>query len=49
MGHQMKPETLKLIEKLIYTIEYQVEKNNLKEPTDLLNMLKILQIQAKVR
>lgn len=45
----MKPETYKLIEKLIYTIEFQVEKGNLKEPTELLNMLKILQIQAMVR
>lgn len=49
--------TLSLIERLIYSIEIQMEKDSLKKTTDydttacedLLKMLKILQIQAKVR
>lgn len=52
----MKQCTLDLIEKLIYSIELQMEKDSLKKADydataceDLLKMLKILQVQARVR
>lgn len=53
----MKQCTLSLIERLIYSIELQMEKDKLKKSADydstacedLLKMLKILQIQAKVK